>query len=257
MLYSRNMDLPPSTSCRLVTSMANSPEVRPPTADLLLAQCDETSQVPNERVIQAYEQERLRLAREIHDGPAQVLANAVFELEYFERLLDRDPVAARAELAKLRKDIRNGLADVRRFIYDLRPPALSDAGLFAALDRYVADYQKRFDIEVDATLPDDLHRLPTRKEVAIFRIIQEALQNVRRHAGASRVTIKGNIDEQTLGISVEDDGKGFEPSAVSARQPKSFGLTSMRERAELIDGRLRLESAPGRGTRIALTVPLE
>ncbi len=242
-------------SSHMVTSLARD-DIRPPAADLL-PHSEEASQVLNDRVIQAYEQERLRLAREIHDGPAQVLANAIFELEYFERLLDRDPMAVKGQLAQLKRDIRNGLADVRRFILDLRPPALSEMGLFPALSHYVMDYQRQFGIEVDAQLPDTEQRHPATKEVAVFRIVQEALQNVRRHAAASRVIVRGRIEGNALYISVEDNGRGFDPSEVSSRHSRNFGLTSMRERAELIDADLLIESAPGRGTRVALTAPLD
>ncbi len=265
MLYSRHTPegvcspharLVSPASCRPVISMANQ-EGRPPTADLPLAHGDEAGQASNDRVIQAYEQERLRLAREIHDGPAQILANAAFELEYFERLLERDPAAVKAQLAQLKRDIRNGLADVRRFIFDLRSPALSEMGLFPALAHYFADYQKQFGITVEAALPENPQRLPSAMEVAIFRVVQEALQNVRRHAAASRVTITGETEEAMLRISIEDDGRGFDPSEVSARHSKNFGLTSMRERAELIDAALHVETSPGQGTRITLVVPLE
>lgn len=229
---------------------------KPPQADLLLAST-EASQIPNNRVIQAYEQERLRLAREIHDGPAQVMANAIFELEYFERILDNDPAVVKIQLAQLKRDIREGLADIRRFIFDLRPPALSEMGLFPALTHYMADYQKQFGIQVEAQLSECDVRLPVGKEVAVFRIVQEALQNVRRHAAASRVIVLGKAEPQSLHISVEDDGRGFNPYEVQARHTRNFGLTSMRERAELIEADLEIDSSPGRGTRIRLVVPLE
>lgn len=208
-------------------------------------------------MIQAYEQERLRLAREIHDGPAQVLANAIFGLEFFEQLLDRDPGAVKAQLAQVKKDLRNGLADVRRFIFDLRPPTLSEIGLFPSLAHYAADYQRQFRITVHARLTDQPHRLHESTEVAIFRIVQEALQNVRRHASASAVSLAGRVEGHSLVITIEDDGRGFDPSEVRGRQSRNFGLTSMRERAELIEADLRIDSSPGHGTRVTLRVPLE
>jgi len=233
-------------------------EQRPLATDLLQAQDDEALQVAfNDRIIQAYEEERLRLAREIHDGPAQILANAIFELEYFEKLLDRDPAAVRGQMAQLKKDIRNGLTDVRRFIFDLRPPALGEMGLFQALRRYLADYQEHFGIAVEVELPDSHDGLPATKEVAVFRIIQEALQNIQKHAVATCVTVRGSTDSGALRIFLEDNGRGFDPAEVTRRHSRNLGLTSMRERAELIDAELRVSSSPGQGTSISLVVPLE
>ncbi|HEX9014698.1 MAG TPA: sensor histidine kinase [Chloroflexota bacterium] len=229
---------------------------RPPQADLLLASA-EASQIPNNRVIQAYEQERLRLAREIHDGPAQVMANAIFELEYFERILDNDPAVVKVQLAQLKRDIREGLADIRRFIFDLRPPALSEMGLFPALTHYIDDYRKQFGIQVEAHFTESDMRMTAGKEVAVFRIVQEALQNVRRHAAAAKAVVTGMAGPEFLEIVVEDDGRGFSLHEVQTRHTRNFGLTTMRERAELIDAALEIDSSPGRGTRIRLVVPLE
>ena len=233
-------------------------EQRPLATDLLRVQDDEAFQIAfNDRIIRAYEQERLRLAREIHDGPAQILANAIFELEYFEKLLERDPAAVKDQLAQLKKDMRNGLADVRRFIFDLRPPVLGEIGLFQALRRYLADYQEHFGITVDADLPDSHDRLPATHEVAVFRIVQEALQNIQKHAAASRIAVRGNIDSVALQVSLQDNGRGFDPGEVASRRARTLGLTSMRERAELIGAELQVNSSPGQGTSISLLVPLE
>lgn len=210
-----------------------------------------------DRIIQAHEQERLRLAREIHDGPAQVLANAIFEMEYFERLLERDPSSVRAHMAQLKGDMRDGLAEVRRFIFDLRPPALSDLGLFVALRRYAADFEKHFRIPVEVKLPESGERLPAAKEVALFRIVQEALQNVRKHAGASRIALKAEVESTSLRLSIQDNGRGFDLTEVAGRHSNSFGLISMRERAELANAQLQITTAPGQGTTVALLVPLE
>ena len=210
-----------------------------------------------DRIIQAYEQERQRLAREIHDGPAQILANAIFELEYFERLIDKDPSSVKSQLGQFKSDMRNGLAEVRRFIFDLRPPSLGDMGLFVALRRYLEDYERHFGISVRSELPQLRERLPTTKEVALFRIVQEALQNVQKHAAASRVAVRGEIDSGVLRLCVEDDGRGFDLTEVERRHTRNLGLTSMRERAELIDAQLEIVTAPDQGTRITVSVPLE
>ncbi len=225
---------------------------------LMQTQGDESAHADShERIIQAHEQERLRLAREIHDGPAQILANAIFELEYFERLVDKDPSAVKEQFAQLKGDIRDGLAEVRRCIFDLRPPALGDMGLFAALRRYLTDFERHFGIPVETDLPESKMRLPTLQEVTVFRVVQEALQNIQKHACASKVAVKGEMDGAGLKLSIEDNGRGFDLTEVASRHSKNLGLISMRERAGLIDARLHIGTAPGRGTRITLTVPLE
>ncbi len=218
---------------------------------------DEPESGSHDRIIQAHEQERLRLAREIHDGPAQILANAIFELEYFERLFDRDPTAAKDALVQLKGDLREGLTEVRRFIFDLRPPALSEMGLFVALRGYLQEFEKHFGIAVAAELPATEERLPATVELSLFRIVQEALQNAQKHASASRINVWGEMDSLGVRLSVEDDGRGFDPTEVANRRSKNLGLISMRERAGLIGAGLQITSVPGQGTKIGLTVPLE
>ncbi|MHB0869845.1 MAG: sensor histidine kinase [Chloroflexota bacterium] len=210
----------------------------------------------HERILQASEQERIRLAREIHDGPAQIMANAIFEMEFFERLVERDPAAVRDQLAQLKADMRDGLTEVRRFIFDLRPPSLTEEGIFEALRGYLENFEKHFGITVEIELPKGKHRLPGSKEVALFRIVQEALQNVQKHAGASKIAIRGKMTPAVLQLSIEDNGRGFALAEVASRHSRNLGLISMRERAELIDAQLDIVTAPGRGTRISLVVPL-
>lgn len=210
-----------------------------------------------DRVVHAYEQERLRLAREIHDGPAQILANAVFELEYFERLLDRNPTAIKDQLLQLKRDLRDGLAEVRRFIFDLRPPSLDEGGLFIALRRYLAEYGRHFGIKVEVSLPDTHEGLSPADEVAVFRIVQEALQNVQRHAMASRVVVKGATECGELHLQVADNGRGFDLEEISERRSRNLGLVSMRERADQLGASLEVVTSPGSGTTIYLGVPLE
>lgn len=217
-------------------------------------QLDETA---HDRVIHAHEQERLRLAREIHDGPAQILSNAIFEMEYFERLLERDPDSVKGHLKRLKSDMRDGLAEVRRFIFDLRPPALSEVGLPVALSRYAADFQKHFGISTEIDLPQLPERLSPVKEVAVFRIAQEALQNVQKHASASHVVVRGEVDPAVFTLLIEDNGRGFDLTRVASRHSRNLGLISMRERAELIGAQMQIASAPAQGTKISLMVPLK
>ncbi len=210
-----------------------------------------------DRILQAREQERLRLAREIHDGPAQVLANAVFELEYLQRVLERDPGSINEHLAQLRSDLRHGLTEVRRYIFNLRAPSLSDMGLFVAFRHYLDEFGRHFGIDVESNLPEGKVQISATKEMAIFRVFQEALQNVQKHADASRVAVTGRLGPSALEITIEDNGRGFDLEGVQARQSKNLGLTTMRERAELIGAQLTIAASPGQGTRVVLVVPLE
>lgn len=208
------------------------------------------------RVVQAQEEERERLAREIHDGPAQALANAIFELEFCERLLEKDPVKLRKELVRLNADVRQALADVRHFIFGLRPAVLAELGLATTLRRYAEDYQARCGIAVTLEIEEPL-RLSGTQDVAIFRIVQEALQNTRKHSKAARVLVRLRAEPGKLVITIEDDGEGFDLAQAGERSIGHFGLRGMQERARLIGAELEITSQPEKGTRVVLVVPQE
>ncbi|MHB1007175.1 MAG: sensor histidine kinase [Chloroflexota bacterium] len=200
------------------------------------------------------EEERYRLARDIHDGPAQVLANAVLELQYCERLLTRNPSAIPGELAQLEASLRDGLVEVRRLIFDLRPPALVELGLSASLQRYAEEFRERARVEVTVSIPEIEERLTPVQEAAVFRIVQEALQNVHKHAGAKRVWLRVLPGPTDWVVEVADDGNGFVTMHTENGRP-TLGLTSMRERAQAIGARLEVSSATGEGTTITVVVP--
>lgn len=208
------------------------------------------------RALEIQEEERLRLAREIHDGPAQVLANGIFELEYCFRLLQKDPSRLEAELHRLGKDLREGLAEVRYFIFDLRPGPLAELGLVATIRRYVQSYSTRYNIPTALDIDDDLPRLPSTQELAIFRIIQEALQNTRKHSQAKNVRVALRLEGEVILAEIEDDGQGFEMEAISSSVTRHFGLLNIQERARLIRAEIKIESQPNKGTRISLRLPL-
>lgn len=207
--------------------------------------------------LEAQEEERRRLAREIHDGPAQVLANATLQIEYCQRLLQRDPGRLSGELDRLTSDLREGLAEVRYFIFDLRPGPLAELGLASTLQRYAENFQSRSNIEVVLDLDYTHARLSPTKEVAVFRIVQEALQNARKHSQASQVRVTLADRPTGLHVAVEDNGVGFDSRARAEAGERHFGLSSMEERARLIRAELRVHSVPGQGTSIELRVPPE
>lgn len=218
-----------------------------------IADLSELAQV---HALRAQEDERRRLAREIHDGPAQALVNALVELGHCRRLLNSDPESADNHLKRVEDDLRNSVSEVRQFVHDLRPGPLADLGLAVALQQYLEDYAKRASLQVSLETGPDVRRLPVAVELGIFRIVQEALQNVRKHARASRVVVRLTCDGAALAVSIQDDGVGFDLDA-RRNEVGHFGLASMAERAALLHATLEVSSAPGAGTDLHLTVPLD
>jgi two-component system sensor histidine kinase DegS len=202
------------------------------------------------RIVQAQEGERQRMAEDIHDGPAQVLTNAIFQVEYLDRILEPHDPAEHAELAFLRDMLRNGLDEVRGLIIDLRPPVV-DVGLAAAIADRARQLEQRHAIEVEVRVEGIDGRLSPQARASVLRILQEALQNVRKHASATRISI--SLEGDTLVIA--DNGRGFDLMRVASRAGQNFGLQFMRERAELMGAQLHIESRQGEGTRILLRLP--
>ena len=210
-------------------------------------------------IIQAQEKERLRISLQLHDGPAQSMSNLVLRAEICQRLLDRDLDQARAELSGLKTAINTTLQDTRRFIFDLRPMILDDLGLVPTLRRYVQQFSEKNNLEVNLMVQGIDSRLPTHYEVAIFRFIQEALNNVSKHANATQARVLLETSTGSIHVSVEDDGSGFHISEVLADQSsrRNMGIATLRQQAEtLLRGEFGIESAVGRGTRVAAVVPL-
>ena len=220
---------------------------------------EEPSVTVAQRVLESLEAERERLYRDVHDGPAQVLANAMFEVEYIERIADRATGEARtalkAELTNLKSQFRSSLDAVRGMIYDLRPPVLSELGLAGAMRNYATEYQARYGLRVDCHLDAGDTGLEPAQELAIYRVMQEALQNVHKHAQAATVGIVWQRSKDQWVMHCTDDGVGFDLVKVARRQ-RSVGLLAMRERAELIGARLQVQSTPGQGTAVTLLLPL-
>jgi two-component system NarL family sensor kinase len=200
-------------------------------------------------------EERTRLAREIHDTLAQQLTGIVLQLEAAEVFLDRDQVRARQVVVGARDQARSALAEARRSVWDLRPAPLEQTGLAAAVSHEARQWQARTGISARVrthALPSPLS-LDPQTEVALFRIVQEALANAARHSHAGRVDIRLELRHGELRLGVRDDGDGFDAGAVP---PGCFGLVGMAERARLAGATLEIESAPGAGTRVGVRLPL-
>jgi two-component system sensor histidine kinase DegS len=206
-------------------------------------------------VLEALDAERARLGREIHDGPAQALTNAIFEVDDIERLIERDPAGAVEGLRKLRALLRRELANVREFISELRPPAVDAAGLDVAIVDALDGLRAatRIGVMTDLRAPSEL--LDDRERTVVLRVAQEALQNVRKHAGASSVSVSTEVADDDWTLEVRDDGRGFDVDTVAARGPRSFGMHVMQERAELIGARFDVRSRPDGGTVVRLAIP--
>lgn len=220
------------------------------------------------RIIKAQEEERYRVSREIHDGPAQDLANLIFQTSVAEKLVDYDPEEAKQTLQELRKQIRDCLTNIRQVIFDMRPMALDDLGLAPALNQLVGQMASRGILSTEFSIDGQPYELPKHVEIAIFRIVQEALNNAAHHSGTDKARLRVLCRPDALSVLIQDDGKGFDTDAepdmpeaaevLSEEESSSagqFGLLGMRERAKLIGAEINVMSAPGKGTRVHLRVP--
>lgn len=207
------------------------------------------------RTLRGQEAERSRLAREVHDGPAQFLANAIMGLEYCESLTERRPESVPTELQRLKAGLVDGLDEVRRFIFDLRPASLEYDGLRITLERYAADFQDRVGITVAVNCPDVDSIITSEQRFVIFRVIQEAMQNCRKHAVASKLDIVVEMLSDQGAVSITDNGKGFDLDR-SPYRPGHYGLQGMYEWAESVHGRIVLFSEPGYGTEVRMRFPI-
>ena len=207
------------------------------------------------RIIEAQEQERTRLAREVHDGPAQALSNAIFQVEVVQRLLDRDEQLAREELKQLREVLTRELRGVRAYLSQLRPPLLADLGLSGAIHEAANQTATALAVPVTVELDEAVDQLPETIEFVALRVIQEALQNARKHAQPTTIRVRMALDATGWSVEVRDDGKGFEADDPPISGRRHFGLQFMRERAELIGARFEVRSSPNLGTAVRMIIP--
>lgn len=211
------------------------------------------------RVIKAQEEERSRVAREIHDGPAQILSNVVLKAEICEKLIDADINRAKEELKNLKKIVRESLMDVRRIIYALRPMSLEDIGLIPTLQKYIDKFSS------DTGITISFHKRGEDREVnddnltlTIFRVVQEALNNIRKHSGAKNASVTIEFTPMNIVLTISDKGKGFDTETIKVDKDDNmggFGLFSIKERIELLDGTMEIKSCSGKGTTIRVVLP--
>jgi signal transduction histidine kinase len=210
------------------------------------SQLAEELQDSRERLVAAREEERRRIRRDLHDGLGPALSGVVFQLESARLLVDQDPETAKTQVAATSNLVQEVVADVRRLVHDLRPPALDDLGLVGALRQQA----QRLDPPA-AVVADDLGALPAAVEVAAFRIVSEAMTNVARHAAATTCTVRLTVDDGALVVEVTDDGVGIQPEAQAG-----IGLASLRERAAELGGSSEITCPPTGGTSVRTRLPL-
>ncbi|MBD8025423.1 sensor histidine kinase [Ureibacillus sp. Re31] len=206
------------------------------------------------KIIAAQEKERKRLSREIHDGPAQMMANVLMRSDIIERTYREKGIeAAIQEIAELKTTVRDALSEVRRIIYDLRPMALDDLGIVPTLKKYLStimDYNKGLNIHFQSYSNEK--RLPSDYEVSIFRLVQESVNNAIKHGNASEIWVKIEWLRKNVNILVKDNGKGFDKTSV---KDQSFGIIGMKERIDLLKGNMEIQSGIGKGTTVFFKIP--
>jgi len=203
--------------------------------------------------LNAAEEERKRIARELHDETAQLLAALLIRIRVVRNA--GDPQAVNALLEDMRGEIGGALEGVRRFARGLRPPALDELGLIPAIESHVRSIRAITEIDLSLLAEGDGGELPLEAELAVYRIVQEALSNVVRHSGATRAAVRVVREPDRLVVTVEDDGHGFDVAAVRAAG-RGLGLFGMGERAAYLGGRVDVQSTPGTGTRVRAEIPL-
>ncbi len=206
-------------------------------------------------IMEYLEMERRKIARDLHDGPAQVLASILISTELISQYSRDDWNLAHKELINVRNQGQQVLSEIRRIMYDLRPGIMDADGLVKNLINYLNDYQTKYDIQVDFECNTQNMQYDSQLEIALFRILQEALTNSRKHSGANKAKVTLEEKDHHIALIVEDQGRGFEMEKVLQSQKESYGIIGMRERTELLNGKMEIISAPGAGTKIRVEVP--
>lgn len=216
-----------------------------------------TSLSPREmliRVIDAQEEERERLARAMHDGPAHSLTNFILQAEICQKLFDKNPEKAKDELATLKTAAGDAFQRVREFIFNLRPMMLTDLGLVPTVKRYLSAFEEQTGIQTEFIMTGRERRLENYREVLVFRGIQELMGNAREQ-GATSVKVTLEIGEDRVIAIVEDNGRGYGTGKLTLEPVGQIGLSALTERLTLVDGELQIGSTTGHGSRIEFSIP--
>ena len=207
----------------------------------------------------AVDEERTRIACEIHDGLVQTLVGVNFKMERCRDMIQEEPSRCVDLLREVNGLLKHGIQETRQVVFNLRPGQYEQLDLLSALSNYLDAYQKNHRVRADFSHTGSDARLPPKTKVFLFRIIQEALQNSAKHAGASKVSVQLTIQHDSLSAVISDDGIGFDVQAVSRNPDKwdHFGLRGIKERAKLLGGEVAWKSPKGAGTAVTVHIPLE
>jgi two-component system sensor histidine kinase DegS len=207
-----------------------------------------------EMLVNAQESERQRLSRQMHDGPAQALSNFILQTEIAMRLFDVDPAQARNELNNLKVAAMSTFQKVRNFIFELRPMMLDDLGLAPTIRRYVDTFKEQAGVEVSMIVSGNERRLESYVEVMVFRSMQELLSNAVHQNQATLVKIQVDLGETAIRLSMDDNGNGFDTDSLD--KESNLSLKLIKDRAEMLGGKFDIDTAPGKGARVTLTIPV-
>jgi two-component system sensor histidine kinase DegS len=210
-----------------------------------------------EQLIDAQEEERRKISRQIHDGPAQSLSNFILQTEIALRLFDNDSEKAREELSSLKAAAATTFSQIRDYIFDLRPMMLDDLGLVPTVRRYTEAFKDKTGLNLTLIVTGSERRLESHLEVLLFRAVQELLGNVREYAQATQVKVTLDLDESQVRATVEDNGRGFDPVGLQAKDGEGRGLLSLRDRVSLAGGSIEFDSGGGKGSRIVVVIPTQ
>lgn len=211
-------------------------------------------------IINAQEQERLHLSRQLHDGPAQSLTNLILQAEIVERLFAKDPSRAQAELGTLKSAVNETFQKIREYIFQLRPMMLDDLGIIPTLKQYAQEFESKHE-ELTCTLlvSGAERRLPPHIEVTVFRVIQALLTNVAEHAHATQVSVNIELQRERISATISDNGNGFDirEAMGEAQKQKHMGIISMQEQITMLHGEISFDSLIGQGTTVTFWLPLD
>lgn len=221
----------------------------------------EEDELFRQKILQTQELERQRIARDLHDSVIQSLANMIHKIEICSRLMDMDTIRCKLELQTMSKNVREVISDIRSVIYNLRPMSLDDIGLNETLEREISRICGQEKIKVDYKLEGNFENLIPIVSLTILRIVQEAINNVIKHANAKNVEIAIFYKKKNIEIIISDDGKGFEinlnkKNDLEKKDYSGFGISMMKERLYLLSGKIDIQSKKGKGTTIRATIPI-
>ncbi|WP_281532375.1 sensor histidine kinase [Anaerocolumna aminovalerica] len=209
--------------------------------------------------LESYENERKRIARDLHDSTVQNLTNLMYKTELCTKLIDIDSVRAKLELQTMIRTIKGTIADMRNIIYDLRPMSLDDLGLVSTIEKYINEKKSSHNVNIEFKVNEEKYDVLPIINLTIFRIVQEATNNAIKHGKAKKILIDLFYDDDSIVLTINDNGIGFNESSPKVSDGKinsGFGLSIMKERVLLLSGQLNIESGYNKGTKIKVVVPI-